>query len=102
MVHYYSRSYDEALSHFRKALEAQDDRARIYADIVRLQNAKIEAMERELEEEIEALEERFDPQNEELEVFAVKPRRADVEVRRVVLAWAPYRKTEDGLEEAWG
>ncbi len=33
----------------RGALEAQDERARIYADIVRLQNAKIEAMERELE-----------------------------------------------------
>ena len=32
----------------RKALEAQDERADIYADIVRLQNAKIEAMEREL------------------------------------------------------
>ncbi len=33
----------------RGALEAQDERAHIYADIVRLQNAKIEAMERELE-----------------------------------------------------
>ena len=33
----------------RGALEAQDERARIYADIVRLQNAKIEALERELE-----------------------------------------------------
>ena len=32
----------------RKALEAQDERADIYADIVRLQNAKIDAMEREL------------------------------------------------------
>ena len=33
----------------RGALEAQDERAHIYADIVRLQNAKIEAMEQELE-----------------------------------------------------
>ena len=32
----------------RKALEAQDERADIYTDIVRLQNAKIDAMEREL------------------------------------------------------
>ena len=33
----------------RGALEAQDERAHIYADIVRLQNAKIEAMEQELD-----------------------------------------------------
>ena len=33
----------------RCALEAQDERAHIYADIVRLQNAKIEAMEQELD-----------------------------------------------------
>ncbi len=33
----------------RGALDAQDERAHIYADIVRLQNAKIEAMEQELE-----------------------------------------------------
>ena len=33
----------------RGALEAQDERATIYADIVQLQQAKIEALERELE-----------------------------------------------------
>ena len=84
----------------RQARESQDvERAKENLAVL---EEKYRALERELEEEIEALEERFDPQNEELEVFAVKPRRADVEVRRVVLAWAPYRKTEEGLEEAWG
>ena len=39
----------EQVATLRKALEAQDERALIYADIVRLQNAKIEAMVRELE-----------------------------------------------------
>ena len=39
----------EQVAILRKALEAQDERAQIYADIVRLQNAKIEAMVRELE-----------------------------------------------------
>ena len=33
----------------RGALEAQDERAHIYADIVRLQNAKIKAIEQELD-----------------------------------------------------
>jgi SH3-like domain-containing protein len=36
------------LEALRKALEMQDERARLYADIVRLQNMKIEAMSREL------------------------------------------------------
>ena len=36
------------LDAFRKALEAQDERARIYAELVRLQNLKIETLEREL------------------------------------------------------
>ncbi len=34
---------------FRRALEAQDERAKVYAELVRLQNAKIETMERELQ-----------------------------------------------------
>lgn len=37
------------LEALRKALDAQDERARIYAELVRLQNAKIETMERELQ-----------------------------------------------------
>ena len=39
----------EHVDTLRKALEAQDERALIYADIVSLQNAKIETMGRELE-----------------------------------------------------
>ena len=39
----------EHVDTLRKALEVQDERALIYADIVRLQNAKIETMGRELE-----------------------------------------------------
>jgi len=37
------------LDTFRRALEAQDERARVYAELVRLQNAKIETMEREVQ-----------------------------------------------------
>ncbi len=37
------------LDALRRALEAQDERAQIYAELVRLQNAKIEVMERELQ-----------------------------------------------------
>ena len=47
-----------------------------------------------LEAEIERLEERLDPQAEELEVLALKPRRKDIEVRALTLAWAPKREGE--------
>jgi Skp family chaperone for outer membrane proteins len=45
----------------------------------------------ELEAEIDRLEERFDPEAEELEVLGLKPRRKDVEVRLLTLAWGPKR-----------
>jgi hypothetical protein len=45
----------------------------------------------ELEAEVDRLEERFDPEAEQLEVLGLKPRRKDVEVRLLTLAWAPKR-----------
>ena len=44
---------------------------------------------RELEKRIRELSDRYDPQLEELEVIACRPRRADVDVRRVALLWIP-------------
>jgi hypothetical protein len=46
----------------------------------------------ELEAEIDRLEERFDPEAEELEVLGLKPRRRDIEVHLLTLAWAPKRE----------
>ena len=46
----------------------------------------------ELENEVDNLEDRFDPEEEELEVVGLKPRKTDVEVRFLTLAWAPKRE----------
>jgi hypothetical protein len=46
----------------------------------------------DLEAEVERLEDRLDPEAEELEVLGLKPRRQDVEVRVLTLAWAPKRE----------
>ncbi|HKI00454.1 MAG TPA: ATP-binding protein [Thermoanaerobaculia bacterium] len=51
----------------------------------------------ELETEVDNLEDRFDPEAGELEILGLKPRKTDVEVRFLTLAWAPKR---DG-EPAW-
>ncbi len=63
---------------------------------------QIEELNRELEEEIEGLGDRYRQEAEELETFLLKPRRSDVDVRLVALAWVPYRRAGGGLEEAWG
>lgn len=55
---------------------------------------QLAALNAELEAEIDRLEERFNPEAEELEVLALKPRRKDVEVRFLTLAWAPKREGE--------
>jgi hypothetical protein len=47
------------------------------------------ALEREIEAAVAAVKERFDPAREVLERVEVKPRKADVEVKRVALAWIP-------------
>ena len=63
----------------------------------------LEELERELEREIEELSDRFRQEAEELETFELKPRRTDVDVRLVALAWVPYRQGDDGTTEAaWG
>ena len=61
---------------------------------------ELEELARELEEQIEQLEDRFDPEAEELRTESVRPRKSDIEVRMVALAWCPYRR--GGLEPAWG
>ncbi len=48
----------------------------------------------ELETEVDRLEERLDPEAEELEVLGLKPRRKDIEIRAFTLAWAPRRDGE--------
>lgn len=48
----------------------------------------------ELETEVDRLEERLDPEAEELEVLGLKPRRKDIEIRALTLAWAPRKDGE--------
>jgi hypothetical protein len=57
---------------------------------------KFEALAAELEQEVEELEERLDPLREELETVTLKPRRTDVQVERIALAWMPYEPGDEG------
>jgi hypothetical protein len=69
------------------------------AEIARLQ-AEIEDMRRDMEEEAQAISDRWNSAVEQIETYAVKPSRSDVRVDLVALAWAPY--WEIGYRSATG
>lgn len=71
----------------RSMKEGQDvDRAE---ESLELLQEQFENLEVELQDAVAELEARLDPQAEELETFQLKPRRTDVDVRLVALAWVP-------------
>ena len=59
------------------------------AEIARLED-EIEDMRREMQEEAEAITDRWAATLEEIETYAVKPHRSDVQIEVVALAWTPY------------
>ncbi len=58
-------------------------------EIARLQD-EIEDMRRDMQEEAVAITEKWAATLDEIETYPVKPRRSDVQVEVVALAWAPY------------
>jgi hypothetical protein len=71
----------------RTSKEKQDVE-RALEDLSARQEA-LDDLEKELEQEIEDLKERLDPEMGRLETFELKPRRTDVDVHFVALAWVP-------------
>lgn len=83
----------------RSSKEAQDvERAE---EGLETSKRRYQEMEAELEAELEALGQRFDAQTEALETLQLKPRRTDVNVQQVALAWLPYRTRHGRLQAAW-
>ena len=71
----------------RTAKEAGDvDRAEEDLDTL---IGKLAELQTEMESDLRELENRFDPELEELETVTVRPRKSDVEVRLMALAWDP-------------
>lgn len=54
-----------------------------------------------LKEETEKVMASMDPLTEKLEAIELKPRKTDIAVSLMVLAWLPYWKSETGLVPAW-
>jgi hypothetical protein len=72
----------------RSMKEAQDvERAQ---DNVEAIAQKVADLEADFQAETKALEQSFDPQTEELEKVSLKPTKANIAVKVLTLAWAPY------------
>jgi hypothetical protein len=62
----------------------------------------LEALNAELEREVDALEDSYDSSAEELNEIEVRAKVSDIHVPLVGLVWMPYRDVGDGrLEPAW-
>ncbi|HEX2254846.1 MAG TPA: DUF87 domain-containing protein [Thermoanaerobaculia bacterium] len=76
-----------ARSFTRSGKEAADvERA---AETLEIRRRELADLEAELEKELAELAEKYAPENERLETVTVKPRRTDVEIQRLLLAWVP-------------
>ena len=84
----------------RAAQQHQDvARAQENVEAVSQQLADLEA---ELQAEIDALEAATDPLSENLQTVSLRPKKADISVRRVALVWVPVLRSDSGAATpAW-
>jgi len=57
------------------------------------------AMEAELQQELEKIQQDADPSRLQLEEVPVRPRKSDITVGRVALVWTPRRISPEGIAE---
>jgi hypothetical protein len=83
----------------RSMKESQDvDRAQ---DNVAVVTQKLADLEAEFQAETAALERSLDPQTEQLDKVSLKPTKANIAVKLVTLAWAPYWHEGEEIKPAW-
>ena len=84
----------------RSARQAQDvQQAEAQVESLRQELADLQA---EFDAEAAKLGARLDPEAEELEKLVVRPRKTDIDVKILTLAWGPYRRAQDGaLSPLW-
>jgi hypothetical protein len=78
-----------------RAAQKQSD-VRLARERLEVVRSEIENLERALEGEVQALGARWDAEALELEPVEVAPRKSDVGIERMVLAWVPFAHEGDG------
>jgi hypothetical protein len=69
------------------------------SDSVEALGARLEEMEASFQEDLETLKERYNPEFLDLEQTDVRPRKGDLAVKSVQLAWTPWQVDADGIAE---
>jgi DNA helicase HerA-like ATPase len=84
-----------------RSLEEQGDVNRAKETVAAYQK-QLDELNEQLKSEIDALENKMDPTLEKLETITIRPKKTDISVQLVSLAWAPYKSNDQGqLEPAW-
>ena len=84
-----------------RSMKEQQDIGRAQESVEALQGQLAE-LEAEFQSETQALEAKVDAQSEHLDTISIKPKKANISVRLVTLAWAPFWRDESGATtSAW-
>ncbi len=71
-------------------------------EFLKAANAQLTELQAEFEAEMAALQAKSDPLTEPLETFSLKPKKTDIQVQLVTLAWLPFWQDDKGaLTAAW-
>jgi len=71
-------------------------------EFLKAANGQLTELQAEFEAEMAALQAKIDPLTEPLETLSLKPKKTDIQVQLVTLAWLPFWQDEAGaLTAAW-
>ncbi len=68
-------------------------------DSVEALNVRLKEMEASFKEDLDQLKEKYNPEFLDLEQTRVRPRKSDLSVKTVQLAWTPWQIDADGIAE---
>ncbi|MDI6697340.1 MAG: ATP-binding protein [Candidatus Saccharicenans sp.] len=66
---------------------------------VELARSRLEEMERELQREADSIASLYDPEREQFQIIAIRPKKKDMAVRWSGLLWLPYWHLDSGVRE---
>jgi hypothetical protein len=90
-----------ALSSFSRASKQAGDVGRVEETIEAIQ-AQLQDLDAQFQAETQALQAQSDPMSERLETVSLKPKKKDINLRVIALAWTPQWRDERGdLTKAW-
>jgi hypothetical protein len=100
-----SSTISKVSSAARKAGQAMEESKDVgeASETVEAIQQQLAELEAEFHEETAALEARLDPQTETFDTVAIRPKKTDISVQLVALAWSPYWQDSQGqVTPAWG